>query len=192
VTPDTGAPRRSGVLGAVDDTGDRLFDRLRGTTAADACAAVLSNLSDHGIIWVLVAVAKACRGGWRRRRAVVGLGAAGVASYTVNRWVKRMVGRERPEGVRGPVPVRPPATSSFPSGHTLAAFCAAVVLGEDPAEVSVALGFAAAVAAARVQLRAHHLSDVLAGAAIGSALGVVVRAAVRAAVPRSVVRRSSE
>ncbi|MGH8981247.1 MAG: phosphatase PAP2 family protein, partial [Acidimicrobiales bacterium] len=45
---------------------------------------------------------------------------------------------------------------------------------------AVALTFAGAVAASRVHLRAHHLSDVLAGALIGSVTGVAVRRVVDA------------
>ena len=54
-------------------------------------------------------------------------------------------------------------TSSFPSGHATAAFCAATLLGGGAGWYALA----AAVAATRVYVRLHHASDVLAGAAFG-------------------------
>lgn len=172
----------AGVLAAIDDAGDAWSDRLRGRRWADVGAAVLSNLSDHGVIWVVIACLKALKPGPPRRRAIWTLACAGVTSFSVNRAVKQMVGRARPavdgaETPAGPLPVRRPSSSSFPSGHTLAAFCTAIALSDGPSETAAALGFATAVAASRVHLRAHHLSDVLAGALIGSATGVVLRAA---------------
>ncbi len=168
------------VLGAIDDAGDALCERLRGRRWADAAAAILSNLSDYGFVWVLAAAVKARRPGKRRRRAVAALAIAGCASYGVNRLVKGAVRRDRPPcgapgSWRDVPPVRRPASSSFPSGHTLAAFCTAAVLSENAAQAAVALGFASAVAASRVHLRAHHTSDVLGGALIGATLGAVLR-----------------
>ena len=67
------------------------------------------------------------------RAAVRALGVAGVSSSLVNAGIKQVVGRERPDRTdlrisNTGVPVREPKTSSFPSGHTLAAFCSAAVL----------------------------------------------------------------
>ena len=66
--------------------------------------------------------------------------------------------------------LRRPITSSFPSGHATAAFCAATLLGGGPW-----YGLAAAVAATRVYVRLHHASDVVAGAVLGLALGAGLR-----------------
>lgn len=174
------------VLGAVDDAGDALFGPARGQPAVDAVAVALSNLADYGIVWVGLAALKARRRG-SRRRPILALAAAGVTSYTVNRAVKQLVRRARPDHSDVPassvLPVRRPTSSSFPSGHTLAAFCTAVALPERPPGVAVALTFAGAVAASRVHLRAHHLSDVAGGAALGAVLGLVVRAALTLAAP---------
>lgn len=179
----------------VDDAGDRWIAKLRGRGWADVSASILSNLSDHGVVWVLVAAWKASRSGPARRRAVVALALAGFVSYGVNGAVKQVTGRARPEvpdeqhdGLRDALLVRSPASSSFPSGHTLASFCTAMVLPEGAPGRSAALGFSVAVAASRVHLRAHHTSDVLGGAAIGTALGAVVRPAVDLLVPSA--RRS--
>ena len=81
--------------------------------------------------------------------------------------------------------MRTPTSSSFPSGHTLAAFCTAFVLAESAAETAAYVGFAGAVAASRVHLRAHHPSDVVGGAAIGSLLGLALRPLLNRVTPGS-------
>jgi membrane-associated phospholipid phosphatase len=166
----------------LDETIDAAFEPLRGRPEVDRAAAVVSNLADYGFIWALLATRKGWRRGPRRRHAIVALGAGGVPSLLVSRAVKSAVSRQRPEAHLDAL-VRTPSSSSFPSGHTLAAFTTAVVLAETPAETAAYVGFAAAVAASRVHLRAHHPSDVLGGAAIGSVLGLVLRPAVRLVAP---------
>ena len=99
------------------------------------------------------------------------LAAAGFSSLLVSRVVKAAVERQRPEDHLD-AGVRTPSSSSFPSGHTLAAFCTAFVLGDSDAGTAANVGFAAAVAASRVHLRAHHPTDVIGGAVIGSVLGL--------------------
>jgi membrane-associated phospholipid phosphatase len=178
-TPGTGVSPMGRVLGTVDDAGEALFAPLRGRPWADAAAAAVSNLADYGVVWVALAGVKALRPGRGRRRAVLALAAAGGASYAVNRAVKQLVGRERPPSVAGEepgaLPVRRPSSTSFPSGHVLAAFCTALVLPESRSGRRRALTFATAVGASRVHLRAHHASDVLAGALLGAGAGSLLR-----------------
>jgi membrane-associated phospholipid phosphatase len=185
----TDAPAPPGTLGdrvmpldralrAIDEAGDRWSNSLRGRRVADVGAVVLSNLSDYGIAWVATAVWKGRRPGPGRRRALVALAVSGVASYAVNRAVKRLVRRSRPPtpaASHGALWVRAPASTSFPSGHTLAAFCTALVLPDTRWGRRAALVIASAVAASRVHVRAHHASDVLGGAVIGAALGTLAR-----------------
>jgi len=168
---------RSGALGRFDDAADALFEPLRGRTVFDDGARILSNLADYGAVWAALAGAKGRRRGPRRRRATLALAIAGFSSLGVNAAVKALVQRQRPDEpvADGGLPVRAPASTSFPSGHTLAAFCTAVVLAESPAEAVVYLSFATAVAASRVHLRAHHASDVVGGAAIGLVVGAAGR-----------------
>ena len=192
------------VLGALDDAGDALFAPWRGRRSADAVAALASNLSDPGAVWVALAVAQGWRRGPSRRRAVVALAGAGSASYVVNRTVKRLAGRARPGAptpdrvAGGPggavggsaapgalvVPVRRPSSTSFPSGHVLAAFCTALVLPATRSGRALALAFATLVAASRVHLRAHHTSDVLGGAIVGAGTAAAVRPLVDACAAR--------
>jgi undecaprenyl-diphosphatase len=176
------------AFGRIDTAVDAAFEPLRGRQPVDRTATALSNLSDYGLIWVLLALIKVRRKGPRRRRAVVALGAAGFSSLIVSRLAKAAIERERPDEHLS-ANVRTPTSSSFPSGHTLAAFCTAVVLPETETGTAVAVGFATAVAASRVHLRAHHPTDVIGGAVIGGALGLLLRPLVNAITPGARGRR---
>jgi membrane-associated phospholipid phosphatase len=167
---------------AFDKVADGAFAPLRGRPEVDRVAAAVSNLADYGLIWVVRAAWKGRHAGPDRRRAMVALGAAGFSSLLVSRAVKASVVRQRPEE-HMEARVRTPSSSSFPSGHTLAAFCTAVVLADSERETATSVGFAVAVAASRVHLRAHHPSDVVGGAVIGSALGVALRPLVQLVTP---------
>jgi undecaprenyl-diphosphatase len=177
-------------LGRVDQVVDSAFEPLRGNPGVDATAAVVSNLADYGLVWVVLALLKGRRKGPRRRRAVVALGAAGVFSLVVSRTVKAAIERERPEEHLVAV-VRTPSTSSFPSGHTLAAFCTSFVLGDSDAQTAAFVAFASAVAVSRIHLRAHHPTDVIGGAVIGSVLGLGLRPLVNLVTPGARGRRPS-
>jgi membrane-associated phospholipid phosphatase len=165
-----------------DQKVDAAFAPLRGRSSVDRAASVISNLADYGFVWVVLAGLKGRRSGPDRRRAVVALGAAGLSSLVVSRAAKAAVERQRPDA-QLEAKVRTPSSSSFPSGHTLAAFCTAVVLPETTTGTMACVGFATAVAASRVHLRAHHATDVLGGAAIGSVLGLGLRPLVNLLTP---------
>ncbi len=170
------------VVRLVDDQVDAWFEPLRGNPALDGMAKVITGLGDHGIMWAATTVWRARHTGPERARAVRALTIAGLESTIVNRSLKAVVGRSRPdvEGLvlsAAGVPVRPPSSSSFPSGHTLAAFCAVTVMSQRGDRSGNALLFTAAtlVGVSRLHLRAHHASDVIGGAAIGTAIGLVGR-----------------
>jgi undecaprenyl-diphosphatase len=176
-------------VSTLDEAVDAAFEPLRGHPAVDRAASVVSNLADYGLIWVLLAGLKARRRGPDRRRAIVALGTAGFSSLIVSRMVKAAVERQRPDEHLAAA-VRTPTSSSFPSGHTLAAFCTAFVLGDSDTGTALNIGFASAVAASRVHLRAHHPTDVAGGAVIGSVLGLGLRPIVDVVTPGSRGRRS--
>ncbi len=172
----------SAVVRVVDDRVDAWFEPFRGKAALDGVAKVVTGLGDHGIMWAATTVWRARHSGPERARAVRALTIAGIESTIVNRTLKAVVGRTRPDpgglelGATG-VPVRTPTSSSFPSGHTLAAFCAVTVMGQRGDRGGNALLFTAAtlVGVSRLHLRAHHASDVVGGAAIGTAIGLIGR-----------------
>ncbi|MHB1516770.1 MAG: phosphatase PAP2 family protein [Acidimicrobiales bacterium] len=162
----------------VDRVVEGWFGPLRGNAGLDIVAEAVTGLGDHGLVWALIAAWRGRRPGPERIEAFRALAVAGVTSSTVNAALKAAIGRSRPEpsglGVAsGGIPVRAPKTSSFPSGHTLAAFCAAAVMSRHGRGRSNAALFAVAVwvGLSRIHLGAHHPSDVLGGAVIGTALG---------------------
>jgi len=126
-------------------------------------AAPYTRAGDYGLFWV----ALGCAVGPRRRTAVTVWGTLGV-----NYAVKRLVRRERP-GVRAHVPL--PASSSFPSSHAAMSAAAAIVLSRrHPSLTPVWIALAAAMAASRVVVGAHHASDVGAGVLLGTVTGAVL------------------
>jgi len=171
-----------GLVGTVDDAVDRLFEPLRGQPGIDMAAKVITGLGDHGVLWTGIATWRGRRSGPTRKAAIRALGVAGVSSSLVNAGMKRIVGRARPDRSdlrisNAGVPVREPKTSSFPSGHTLAAFCAATVLSRpgDRSGNALLYGAAGLIGVSRIHLRAHHASDVAGGVVIGTVLGLIVR-----------------
>jgi len=161
----------------LDAAVDRACDRVRNPTL-DGIMYRLSSAADHSLIWQTAGVARAlARGGdvaWAARFAA----AMGIESGITNGLVKSWFERRRPveyADVEWQHGLHRPVTSSFPSGHATAAFCAATLLGGGPAWYTLA----AVVASTRVYVRLHHASDVVAGAAMGLALGWALRPLVR-------------
>jgi undecaprenyl-diphosphatase len=156
---------------------DRALDRVR-SPAMDGFVYRLSSAADHSLLWQMCGAATGlARDGdvdFAARFAV----AMGAESLLTNGAVKALFGRIRPReyaDIEFHHGLHRPITSSFPSGHATAAFCAATLLGGGPGWYALATG----VAATRVYVRLHHASDVAAGAAFGVALGVVLRRFVR-------------
>jgi undecaprenyl-diphosphatase len=159
-----------------DDAVDKYFDdHLRGRPALDRLMYGASAAADHSGIWLVLAALQAWRSGsgWRPvARAAILLGAE---SVLVNGLVKLAFRRERPEPTEArPRHLRVPLTSSFPSGHSSAAFFAATLLSKGPTRL-VYYPLAALIASSRVYVKIHHASDVVAGAALGTALGAIVK-----------------
>lgn len=88
--------------------------------------------------------------------------------------VKQATGRKRPCLIEPHCWARvlPPDQYSFPSGHTITAFSIATAVGLFyPSLMLVLLCVAALIAASRIVLGMHFLSDVLVGTLIGASLG---------------------
>jgi len=118
-------------------------------------------------------------GGEERRVGLVAL-LGNALSHLVVQLLKRTVARTRPCDVTGRslAVIALPDPYSFPSGHSAAAFAVAVPIAlTHPWLAPVTLGLATTVAASRVWLKVHHLTDVLAGVGLGVA-GAAVAAAI--------------
>lgn len=165
------------AIARLDDEVDSAVDRLRGNPVADRVFYTASALGDFGLIWVAFALLRALRGRPNDERAAVrAIVATGLESVVVNAGVKSLFGRSRPVSeLVHPLPFRQPLTSSFPSGHATAAFCATVLLSDQDDLAPLYVATAGVVAMSRLYTKIHHASDVVGGAVIGVCLGLIGR-----------------
>ncbi|MGH9665844.1 MAG: phosphatase PAP2 family protein [Bryobacteraceae bacterium] len=138
-----------------------------------------------GWLWVAMGVAVLLFGGERRLPAVLAAAMATLTGVVLFKVLKQATGRTRPCHLAPNcwATLLPPDRFSFPSGHTITAFAVAVSLGLFYPSLLVGLLFCAiSVAASRILLGMHFLTDVLAGAMIGGLLGYAAFSLLSAAV----------
>ena len=146
------------------------------TPALDTAMPRLTRAADYSRLWVAGAAVLATVGGRRGRRAArSGLMSVGVAAAVVNLVLKPLGGRRRPDRIADQVPLarqtRMPVSTSFPSGHSAAAFAFATGVGHVLPVASIPLqGLAGLVAYSRVHTGVHYPGDVIAGALAGNVL----------------------
>jgi undecaprenyl-diphosphatase len=160
-------------IAQLDAAVDRALNRIRGP-AVDGIVYRLSSAADHSLLWHTCGAAVALARGGDTQFAARFAVAMGAESLLTNGVVKTMFRRVRPahyDDIDFHHGLHRPITTSFPSGHATAAFCAATLLGGGPGWYTLAAG----VAATRVYVRLHHASDIAAGAAFGLALGFAAR-----------------
>lgn len=132
-----------------------------------------------GGLWYALGLAVALYGGPQRFHALLAATLAVATGIALFITLKHAFRRERPCGLEPHcwADLLPPDQFSFPSGHTITAFAAAVSLAGFYPEMLPGLLFCAvSIAASRVVLGMHFLSDVLAGAALGATLGALATA----------------
>lgn len=175
------------LVNRLDVRVDAFFDDLRASRVANRVFYTASALGDFGLVWVMVALVR-----WLRdrpgdeRAAVRAIVATGVESVVVNAGLKSIFRRRRPVSeIVHPHPFRQPLTSSFPSGHATAAFCAATLLSEGDELAPLYYAGAAVVALSRIHTKIHHASDVAGGVVIGLVLGRIGRLIVPLDLPRT-------
>lgn len=166
-----GAARR---IEGFDAAVDGWWEVLRGRKLVDRVMYGASDVGEFSQIWhVLGAI-----GALAPRREVSDAfrfsALMALESLIVNQGVKRLFARSRP-GAAAENPtthrLRQPISSSFPSGHASAAFCAAVVLSRGSRLGLLYRLAAGIVSVSRIHVRLHHASDVIAGAVLGEAIG---------------------
>ena len=146
------------------------------TPRADRAMARLSDAADYSRLSIASAGALALLGGAKGRRAgATGLACVAVTAAVANLVLKPLGGRRRPDRALQEVPaarhVRMPVSSSFPSGHTAAAFAFATGVGRVSPATSIPLhGLAALVGYSRIHTGVHFPGDVIAGALVGVVL----------------------
>jgi membrane-associated phospholipid phosphatase len=146
------------------------------TPALDRSMRRLSDAANYSRLSMASAAGLALAGGPTGRRAAgFGLASVTVTATVVNIVVKPLSRRRRPDRVGERVPVdrhvRMPVSTSFPSGHSAAAFAFATGVGHVMPTAAVPLRvLAALVAYSRVHTGVHYPGDVVVGSLMGTTL----------------------
>jgi membrane-associated phospholipid phosphatase len=146
------------------------------TPVLDGALATLTTAADHSRLSIGSATALWLVGGKKGRTAATrGLASVAVTSAVVNLGIKTIARRRRPNRLAKRIPyskhVPMPASSSFPSGHSAAAFAFATGVASVLPVAGLPLrGLAALVAYSRVHTGVHYPGDVIAGALLGTTL----------------------
>jgi undecaprenyl-diphosphatase len=150
----------------------------RRVAALDALAVGYTSLGDMGLMWVGLSFSMLCYKP-TRKAGVLGLLSMALGVLCTNVILKHLVARPRPWlDVAGLAPlIYESDPNSFPSGHTCAAFAAAMIwvraLPEKWMRVT-AVVLAVLMGLSRLYVGVHYPSDVVAGALVGIACAWVV------------------
>ena len=140
----------------------------------DTVMPYISSLARSGEFWILVALILLCFK--KTRKAGVAMGIAMVLGLLVgNIGLKNIIARTRPyDMVEVEVLVKHLSDFSFPSGHTLVSFNAAIALHHYHRKWGVAaLVLASLIALSRLYLFVHYPTDVVAGLLLAVLLAFV-------------------
>ncbi len=141
----------------------------------DPAVSFYTTLGNSGLLWIGLSVLMLCFKP-TRRAGCAALLAMLLGLVCTNIVLKHLVARPRPWlDVAGLIPlVNEPDPNSFPSGHTCAAFAAAIAWYQTlPKRWMGAAGIVMAVCMglSRLYVGVHYPSDVLAGALVGAVCG---------------------
>jgi undecaprenyl-diphosphatase len=134
---------------------------------------IYASRGGDGWLWYGMGAILLLFGGDDRFAAVGSATLAAALGIAIFLTLKKATGRRRPCMFEQHcwATLLPPDQFSFPSGHTITAFAVAVSISRFYPDLAIGLLFCAiSVAASRILLGMHFLSDVLAGAAIGTLL----------------------
>ena len=138
-------------------------------------AAIVATRAGDGWLWYLVGLAVLLFGPSDRFAATAAAGSAAAVGSGIFILLKKASGRKRPCEIEPHcwAHILPPDQFSFPSGHTITAFAVALTLGLFyPVMLPPLLFCALCIAASRVLLGMHFLSDVIVGALLGTGLAL--------------------
>jgi undecaprenyl-diphosphatase len=138
-------------------------------------SAIAATRAGDGWLWYLAGLLVLLFGGDNRFTATASAGSAAIIGVGLFISLKKVSGRKRPCEIEPHcwAHLLPPDQFSFPSGHTITAFAVAVSLGVFyPVFMGLLLLCAFAIAASRILLGMHFLSDVVVGAMVGTGLAL--------------------
>jgi membrane-associated phospholipid phosphatase len=170
-----------GWLGEIERVDAALYAAIAGTStpALDQWMRRISHAANYSRLSIASALVLALAGGETGRRAAkTGLASVAVTATVVNIAIKPLSRRRRPDRAAEQVPldrhVRMPLSTSFPSGHSAAAFAFATGVGSVMPTVAVPLRvLAGLVAYSRVHTGVHYPGDVIGGSLIGATLAQI-------------------
>lgn len=142
----------------------------------DKIMIVITNLGDAGLIWIGVAIILLFMKNTRKCGALM-LVSMLVGLIVGNGILKNLIARERPCWLDRSIPllIPEPHDYSFPSGHTLASFEAAVMIYLHNKKWGIfSFVIAVLIAFSRMYLFVHFPTDVLCGAALGTLISIFV------------------
>lgn len=135
---------------------------------------ICSTRLGDGWLWYTLGIILIAFGGPTGRETARSATAAAGAGIALFQAIKRLSGRKRPCALERHcwAAILPPDQFSFPSGHSIMAFAIAISVGLCYPDLLAFLIFCAlSIAASRIILGMHFLSDVIAGCAAGILLG---------------------
>ena len=138
--------------------------------------ALCATRGGDGWLWYGMGAVILLFGGPMRFAAVGAAALAAATGIAIFLTLKKATGRKRPCTFEPHcwATLLPPDQFSFPSGHTITAFAVSLSIGAFyPALLPALLFCALSVAASRVVLGMHFLSDVIAGACIGAIMATL-------------------
>lgn len=142
----------------------------------DILMPIITFLGNVGMIWIVSALAFLFIKRYRKSAVMILCGIAFVAIIG-NLLLKNLVARARPFSLNTAVNllISAPIGYSFPSGHSMSSFTAAVILYHTDKRLGIpALILAFLIAFSRLYLYVHFPSDVIVGAVIGVLIGNMV------------------
>ncbi len=148
--------------------------------ALDRIMPLITALGDAGLFWILVAAAMLFHPKYRKTGLCISA-ALIMGVLLCNLTLKPLVARIRPYeyqllhfGKTIPLLIAAPGDFSFPSGHTIASFEAAVVIFCRHRRAGIAtLLLAGMIAFSRLYLYVHYPTDVLASIVLGTAIALL-------------------
>lgn len=151
------------------------IQRLLATPWMDTFMVAISMLGNAGVVWIALGITLACTRTYRLAGIAVILAVA-LGALASECLLKPIFMRDRPFLVQPPeaMLVSPPFGTSFPSGHTTAAFASfgALLAARMPRRMLVPVGlFALVMGFSRFYLYVHYPTDVAAGIAVGLLVG---------------------
>ena len=136
----------------------------------DTIMPVITSLGNSGIVWILITIVLIAMKRYRKYGYMLAL-ALIITLVVGNITLKPLIARTRPfdaNDLESILLIEAPTDYSFPSGHTMSSFAAAIVLIYMDKKVGIiAMILAVLIAFSRLYLYVHYPSDVFAGMILG-------------------------